>query len=336
MTGEDAVAAFLSWLSAERGASPRTIDAYRGDLALFFSFMTEHRGAPLDLKALGALGLSDLRAWLAHEQTRALTPHGGRPATTRDRAARSRARRVSTLRSFFRFLDRRLNVENPAAQLLVTPRVKTPLPRPLTRSDAAEVAPGVAATERTPMAQARDEALFLLLYGAGLRISEALALNVGDFDAARAGGFLRIVGKGGKERLAPLVPRVLDALTQWRRAHPSPARDEPLFPGVRGGRLNPAVAQRAMREWRIGEGLPDHATPHALRHSFATHLLEGGADLRSIQELLGHASLSTTQRYTLADEARLLDVWERAHPRAALGAADGAEGLRAGEKGEPE
>ncbi|GBQ23262.1 site-specific tyrosine recombinase XerC [Acetobacter estunensis NRIC 0472] len=322
MTAEDALRQFLAWMVAEKGASLHTIDAYRGDLARFLAFLTRHHGGEPSLDTLRTTALADLRAWLAHEQTEALAPRiGGRP-TTRDKAARTRARRVSALRSFYRFLARHLGVENPAPSLLTTPRTKRPLPRPLPVEAAMEVGEEVAAHESDAMAQERDRALFLLLYGCGLRISEALSLDVGDLDIALGSGALRIRGKGGKERLAPLVPRVEEALRRWRGLHPSPAKDEPLFVGVRGGRLNAAVAQRAMRTWRKGEGLPDHATPHALRHSFATHMMEGGADLRVIQELLGHASLSTTQRYTLADEARLLDVWQKAHPRATKGAGD--------------
>ncbi|NHO32731.1 tyrosine-type recombinase/integrase [Acetobacter fallax] len=322
MTGHEALEQFLAWLSGERGASPRTIDAYRSDLAFFLGFLTGHHAREPTLASLGTVSLSDLRAWLAHEQTRALNPQHGRAPTTRDKAARTRARRVSALRSFYRFLARHLGTENPAPTLLTRPRAKVSLPRPLPKPEAAEAGEAIAALEHNSMAQERDKALFLLLYGGGLRISEALSLNIRDLDAALASGFLRVTGKGNKERLVPLISRIADALKHWRRFHPSPAPDEPLFPGVRGGRLNPGVAQRAMRDWRRNEGLPEHATPHALRHSFATHMMEGGADLRSIQELLGHASLSTTQRYTLADETRLMEVWEQAHPRAKAGAGD--------------
>ena len=163
--------------------------------------------------------------------------------------------------------------------------------------------------------RARDAALFTLLYGCGLRIAEALALNVGDAPLPGSDMPLRVLGKGSKERMVPVLPIVRQAVAEWLRHHPSRDPDAPLFVGARGGRLDPAVAQRTLREFRRLAGLPEHATPHALRHSFATHLLAGGADLRSIQELLGHASLSTTQRYTAVDEAQLLDVWRRAHPR---------------------
>jgi integrase/recombinase XerC len=162
--------------------------------------------------------------------------------------------------------------------------------------------------------QARDTALFTLLYGCGLRIAEALALNVGDMPAT--GAMLRVLGKGSKERIVPMLPAVRGALDAVLALHPDRHANSPLFLGARGKRLDPAVAQKTLREFRRLHGLPEHATPHALRHSFATHLLAGGGDLRSIQELLGHASLSTTQRYTAVDEARLVEVWRKAHPRA--------------------
>jgi integrase/recombinase XerC len=253
---------------------------------------------------------------MAQAQEQASRPHARR--STPDQAARTRARRVSALRSFFKYLARREGVENPAVSLLRLPRTKKTLPRPLAREDALAAPDDIASMALTPMEEQRNAALFLLLYGCGLRISEALNLNIADLHTMEGSGVLRIHGKGGKERLVPVLPAVCRALEAWRKRHPAPAPDSPLFVGVRGGRLQPAIAQKAMREWRVSNGLPEHVTPHALRHSFATHLMEGGADLRVIQELLGHASLSTTQRYTLADEARLLDVWTRAHPRAQM------------------
>ncbi|OAG77620.1 Tyrosine recombinase XerC [Acetobacter malorum] len=314
MTAEEAVQKFLEWMATEKRASPLTIDAYRADLARFLGFMTEHLDGLPDMAGLGRISLRDFRAWLAQEQARSAASRNRQ--STPDRAARTRARRVSAVRSFFRYLARRQGVENPAVALLATPRNKKPLPRPLSVTDAKAVPEDIAALAQTPMAQQRDGALFLLLYGCGLRISEALNLNISDLGTLSSSGVLRIKGKGNKERLVPVLPAVQQALETWRKRHPSPLPESPLFPGVRGGRLQAGVAQKAMREWRALAGLPDHVTPHALRHSFATHLMEGGADLRVIQELLGHASLSTTQRYTLADEARLLDVWSRAHPRA--------------------
>ena len=320
MTGEDAVQKFLAWMAVEKRASLLTIDAYRGDLARFLAFMTTHLGGPPDMQGLASLSLRDLRAWLAHEVAQAQA-QAKRPLarkTTPDQAARTRARRVSALRSFFKYLARREGVENPAVSLLRLPRTKKTLPRPLAREAALLAPEDIASMARTPMEEQRNATLFLLLYGCGLRISEALNLNIADLQGMDGSGVLRIHGKGGKERLVPVLPVVRKALEAWRKRHPAATADSPLFVGVRGGRLQPAIAQKAMREWRIGNGRPEHVTPQALRHSFATHLMEGGADLRVIQELLGHASLSTTQRYTLADEARLLDVWTRAHPRAQM------------------
>ncbi|MBS4074058.1 tyrosine recombinase XerC [Ameyamaea chiangmaiensis] len=314
MMGDDARMRFLEWLRDERRASPRTVDAYGADVARFLDFLRGHLGGDVDTASLAALSLSDFRAWLADETERGARPRPGHRPPTRDQALRSRARRLSSVKTFFRWLGRRCGVRNDAVALLATPRLKPTVPRPLPVARAMEAPDGIAALAHGPMEQRRDYALFVLLYGTGLRISEALALNVGDVERLPAS--LRVRGKGGKERVVPLVPAVNEALRAWRVAHPDPASDAPLFVGTRGGRLQPAIAQRAMRTWRAMAGLPDHATPHALRHSFATHLMEAGADLRSIQELLGHASLSTTQRYTLADEARLMDVWSRAHPRA--------------------
>ena len=319
MTADEALVAFLEWLAVEKRSSPLTVEAYRGDLSRFFGFMTTHLDGLPDMAGLGRISLRDLRAWLAYEQEQAQSSRAVREGrTTPDQAARTRARRVSAVRSFFRYLTRQQGVENPAVQLLGSPRVKKTLPRPLGRQDALSAPAGIAELAQTPMEQSRNTALFLLLYGCGLRISEGLNLNVGDLRDMDSSGVLRIRGKGGKERLVPVLPVVRAGLEAWRARHPMPEAASPLFVGVRGGRLQPAVAQKAMREWRELSGLPAHVTPHALRHSFATHLREGGADLREIQELLGHASLSTTQRYTLADEAHLLDVWTRAHPRAQL------------------
>jgi integrase/recombinase XerC len=216
------------------------------------------------------------------------------------------------VRSFFRFLARRHGVDNPSLKLIATPRAKPPVPRALGTGQAREVTESIAEMSDAAATQARDTALFTLLYGCGLRIAEALALDVRDARDA----VLRVVGKGGKERIVPVLAVVREAIAAWLALHPDPRPDSPLFLGVRGRRLDAAVAQRTLRRFRRLQGLPEHATPHALRHSFATHLLAGGADLRSIQDLLGHASLSTTQRYTAVDEAGLVAVWRKAHPRA--------------------
>jgi len=313
MMAHDALRDWTEWLTHERRSSLRTVEAYRHDIVLALAFFEQHLGGDVDLTSLAKLSLADLRAWLAHETARSEKPT--RRATNADSRARSRARRVSALRSFYRYLAVRFDISNPAPGLLATPRLKKRLPRPLGQEQALAAPEGISDDAYTSAAALRDKALFTLLYGTGLRIGEALALDVRDLSNAGE-NMLRVVGKGGKERLVPLLPAVRETLETWKAAHPSPSPDAPLFCGTRGGRLNPGVAQRAMREWRKGEGLPDSATPHALRHSFATHLMEGGADLRAIQELMGHASLSTTQAYTLADEKHLLDVWRKAHPRA--------------------
>lgn len=314
MMARAALDAWLSWLAQARRASGNTVAAYRGDIEQALGFLTDHLGQEPDLAALQRLSLADLRAWLAHETARAERGVTGRVGT-RDGQARTRARRVSALRSFFRYLSERHDIDNPAPGLLAAPRVKKRLPRPLTRDQALAVPEEIAVMAHTGIGALRDEALFTLLYGTGMRIGEALALNIGDLDAS-GGDVLRVVGKGGRVRMVPLLPIVAKALTDWRAQHPSPSPDAPLFVGARGGRLQAPVARRAMQQWRNTTGAAASATPHALRHSFATHMLEGGADLRAIQELLGHASLSTTQTYTLADEKHLMSVWQAAHPRA--------------------
>jgi len=297
----DSVAAFLDWLARARQASPLTIEAYGRDLGAFLVFLTGHLGAEPCLVDLGALTQADLRAWLAHE-----AGLGTVNAT--------RARHLSAVRSLFRFLARHRGIANPAPGLLGTPRARPPIPRALTAPQALAVVNDIGEATDTALIQARDTALFTLLYGAGLRINEALSLDVG---SVRAGAdTLLVQGKGGKERLVPLLPAVRQALAAWLLLHPDPQPASPLFLGVKGGRLVARVAQRTMETFRAMAGLPAHATPHALRHSFATHLLAGGADLRSIQELLGHASLSTTQRYTSVDPAQLRTVWRHTHPRA--------------------
>jgi integrase/recombinase XerC len=303
MTGEEARQGFLAWLTHERRASPLTVEAYGRDLAFFLGFLTNHLGGEPDLAALRALTQADLRAWLASEAAQ-----GAGNAT--------RARHLSAVKSFYRFMAKRYGVTNPAPGLLGAPRAKKPIPRALGPKDASAIAADIGENSDDPAVQARDTAFFTLLYGCGLRISEALGLARRDAPLPGKRDALRVRGKGDKERIVPVLPVVREAIAAWLRFHPDPSPEAPLFLGVRGRRLDPAVAQRTLRTYRRLAGLPEHATPHALRHSFATHLLAGGADLRSIQELLGHASLSTTQRYTAVDQERLLAVWRAAHPRA--------------------
>jgi integrase/recombinase XerC len=301
MTAEEARIAFLDWLGRERRSAPLTVEAYGVDIAGFLGFLTQHLGGEPDLGALAALRQADLRAWLA-----AAAADGAGNAT--------RARKLSAVRTFFRFLARRHGVESPALALIATPRANKPVPRALATVQARNVTEHIGEMSDVAAIQARDTALFVLLYGCGLRIAEALALDVRDVPGP--GAMLKVVGKGSKERIVPVLPAVREALGGWLALHPDRAPDSPLFVGALGKRLNAGVAQRTLREFRRLNGLPEHATPHALRHSFATHLLAGGADLRSIQDLLGHASLSTTQRYTSVDDAHLLEVWRKAHSRA--------------------
>jgi integrase/recombinase XerC len=303
MLAEPARQEFLAWLAHERRASPLTVEAYGRDISFFLSFLTLHLGGEPDLAALAALRTADLRAWLAKEAN-----DGAGNAT--------RSRHLSAVRGFFRWLARRKNVSNAQVALLATPRAKQPLPKALTVPQARAVACDIGEASDDAAQQARDTALFCLLYGSGLRIAEALALNVADAPLPGSEAMLRVTGKGSKQRIVPVLPAVRTALADWLRLHPRRVPDAPLFLGARGERLNAGVAQRTLRNFRRLNGLPEHATPHALRHSFATHLLAGGADLRSIQDLLGHASLSTTQRYTSVDAERLMEVWRRTHPRA--------------------
>jgi integrase/recombinase XerC len=292
---------FLTWLGAERRAAAKTVETYGRDLAAFLGFLTRHTGGAPTAETLATLRGQDIRAWLAHEAA-----NGAGNAT--------RAKKLSALATFFRYLRKRHGIDNTAIALIARPRAKKTLPRALTPADARAVAENIGDATDTPVLQARDTALMCLLYGAGLRINEALSLNVSDIPAT--GNALRVTGKGGKQRIVPVLPAIRIALETYLKLHPNPQRAEPLFLGARGARLNAGVVQKTLRDFRRLAGLPEHATPHALRHSFATHLLAGGADLRSIQELLGHASLSTTQRYTDVDTAQLMDVWRDTHPRA--------------------
>ena len=301
MTAAEARVGFLAWLAETRRSPETTIEAYGHDIAGFLGFLTNHVGAEPDLAALTALRPADIRAWLSHE-------------AAEGRGNATRARRLSAIRSFFRWLSRYHGVSSASLTLIATPKRRPPAPKALTPADARAAARDIGEVSNRAMVQARDTALLTLLYGSGLRIAEALALKVAD--APRAGSALRVRGKGNKTREVPVLPAVSNAIGAWLRLHPSPAPDAPLFVGVRGKRLDPAVAQRTLRTFRRLNGLPEHTTPHALRHSFATHLLAGGGDLRAIQELLGHASLSTTQRYTSVDAERLIAVWRAAHPRA--------------------
>lgn len=297
----NALQLWLQGLRALDGASDNTINAYQGDLSSFLAFMTQHSGAPQGLGALARITTTDMRSWMAQE----------RKAGT---GARSLARRLSAVKSFYRWLAEREGFEPTAVLAARAPKFQKKLPRPLAEDAARAVIETVELQSNTDWIAARDVAVVTLLYGCGLRISEALALTG---KTAPLPSSLRILGKGGKERLVPVIAAAREAVARYIALSPYPNEaDGPLFRGARGGALNPRQIQGAMAQARAQLGLPASATPHALRHSFATHLLEAGGDLRAIQELLGHASLSTTQAYTAVDTAHLMAVYNRSHPRA--------------------
>ena len=291
------------WLRDEKRASRHTCLAYQRDLAHFLTFISGHLGQAPALAELSRLATTDFRAWLA-----------ARSAAGLQRTSTARA--LSSLRGFFRWLQRRGLAENTALTTLRTPKVPKAVPKALTAAEAEEAIATVAELSDDDWVGKRDCAVLLLLYGCGLRIGEALGLTRGM--APKAGqDSLLVTGKGNKQRMVPLLPVVQAAIADYLAACPyGQDKDSPLFLGKRGGPLGPRQVQQRMRELRLLLGLPESATPHALRHSFATHLLAGGGDLRAIQELLGHASLASTQRYTEVDVAGLLDVYDRAHPRA--------------------
>ncbi|HLF58356.1 MAG TPA: tyrosine recombinase XerC [Alphaproteobacteria bacterium] len=292
---------WLNWLSQERRGARHTVAAYKRDAEAFVAFTAQHLGGPVQLSDLAGLRPADFRAWLAKR-------------ANEGRARTSTARALSAVRSLFRFLERRNLVQNAALGTLRTPKLPRSLPKPLSHDEAEDATTRIGDVAAEPWIALRDTALLTLLYGCGLRIDEALAL---DRRAAPLDDMLRIKGKGGKERVVPVLPAVADAIAKYLTACPHKlGRDDPLFVGARGRRLQAGVVQRQMRKLRNYLGLPDTATPHALRHSFATHLLSDGGDLRAIQELLGHASLSTTQRYTAVDKSQIMKVYARAHPRA--------------------
>ncbi len=297
-----------AWLAHERRISDHTLDGYGRDLRKFLQFITGHLGYPPGLRDLEALKPRDFRGYLASRHAEGL-------------ARSSTARAMSTLRNFFRFMEQRGVVENAAIGAIKTPKVPHSVPKALTMEDALTAVETVGDLADESWIGKRDTAVMLLLYGCGLRIGEALGLNLGQApgrdDNPDSPDSIVVTGKGDKQRLVPVLPVVADAIGDYVEACPFDlAPDGPLFVGKRGKRLQARVIQRQMGILRVRLGLPETATPHALRHSFATHLLAGGGDLRTIQELLGHASLSTTQRYTDVDAGRLKAVYDDAHPRA--------------------
>lgn len=297
----DALETWLDHQRALKGAAANTITAYAGDLGEFLAFITQHKGAPQGLGALSHITVSDMRAWMAHTRSGDVGP-------------RSLARKLSAVKSFYRWLAAREGFEPTAVLSTRAPKYTRKLPRPLAVDAARDMVEAIGMQSLTPWVGLRDIAVLTLLWGCGLRISEALSLRGGDAPLPQV---MRITGKGGKERIVPVVGAAQQAVDAYIAACPHILQDDqPLFRGIRGGALAPRAIQKAMEAARMQLGLPATATPHAMRHSFATHLLNAGGDLRSIQELLGHASLSTTQAYTAVDTARLMDVYNSAHPKA--------------------
>jgi integrase/recombinase XerC len=296
------IALWLHHLAAERRMSPNTIEAYRRDVLQFLVFLAKHRGGAPGLKDIAALTPADIRAFMAARRGDGI-------------GSRSLMRMLAGLRAFGRYLERNGKGRLGALTAVRAPKVAKTLPRPLDVNAARAIAdPGMAGDQRAPWIGARDAAVLALLYGAGLRISEALGLKRTDFGAQDA---LTVLGKGRKQRMVPLIAPVRQLIADYLALCPYDlAAAGPLFVGAKGGALSPRIVQLAMARLRGALGLPETATPHALRHSFATHLLARGGDLRSIQELLGHASLSTTQIYTEVDAARLIAAYRSAHPRA--------------------
>lgn len=297
----DALEGFLAHQRAIKGAAENTVTAYGNDITEFLAFMTEHSGQTQGLGALARIDTRDMRAWMA--RTRA----GGV-------GARSLARKLSAVKAFYKWLAAREGFEPTAVLSTRAPKFTKKLPRPLDESAARELLDITPLQSDKPWIGARDTAVLTLLWGCGLRISEALSLTAGQTPLPQV---LRIVGKGGKERIVPVIDAARDAVGAYMSVCPYdlPA-DGPLFRAVRGGALAPRAIQKVMANARMQLGLPASATPHAMRHSFATHLLNAGGDLRAIQELLGHASLSTTQAYTAVDTVRLMEVYAKAHPKA--------------------
>jgi len=296
-----ALAGWLDYQRALKGAAANTITAYQTDILGFLAFMTQHHGEAQGLGPVSRITVNDMRAWMAHERGRGV-------------AARSLARSLSAVKSFYRWLAEREGFEATAVLSTRAPKFQNKLPRPLAVDAARAMIDTVDMQARDPWVAARDTAVVTLLYGCGLRISEALGLCGADVPLPAT---LRIVGKGGKERVVPVIASARAAVDAYIHVCPFPPEtDQPIFRGVRGGPLYPRAIQSVMEKARMQLGLPATATPHAMRHSFATHLLNAGGDLRSIQELLGHASLSTTQAYTAVDTARLMEVYDAAHPRA--------------------
>lgn len=293
------IASWRQEMTSVRRLADNTLEAYGRDLCQFTAFLAGHTGEPVNLDTLKGLRAADIRSFMAVRRQESA-------------GSRSLARALSALKSFFRYLERTGVMRTEALNTIRAPKQPASLPKALTVAEARRTLDATREMEERDWVAARDVAVLSLCYGAGLRISEALAVTPADLD----GSSMRVTGKGGKTRLVPLIAAARQAVEQYLRLCPfALAPDQPLFRGVRGGVLSPRLIQQRVAQLRSALGLPPSATPHALRHSFATHLLGRGGDLRAIQELLGHASLSTTQIYTRVDTEHLLESYRKAHPR---------------------
>lgn len=294
---------FIDHLRGERRLAEKTCEAYQRDISEFLGFLARYFEAPIHLPDIVSVEARGFRAYLAQ-----------RRRSNRPLSAASIQRQLSAVRTFYRYIERRWDAPNSALPLIRGPRVKRPLPKAVTQAEALKIVNQPLDSPGKPWIAARNQAVLALCYGAGLRIAEALSLTGRDVPLGRQ---IMLTGKGGKTRLVPILPVLAEAVGEYMRQTPFHlAADEPIFRGARGGVLRPEIIQAEVRRLRGALGLPETATPHALRHSFATHLLAGGGDLRTIQQLLGHESLSTTQRYTDVDAARLINIHAGAHPRA--------------------
>jgi integrase/recombinase XerC len=304
MTAASALhAEWVAYLRYERRFAPNSVEAYERDVDAFLDFLQTHLGGEPSGQDLAALEPRDLRAYLAHRRQ-------GEDAL----GDRSLSRALAAIRGFYRYLERRHKLANPRLALVRGPKLKRSLPRPVSEKAAQDLIADAEASAAQPWIGARDAALVTLLYASGLRISEALALKGGDHPLPE---MLRVTGKGGNQRLVPMLAAAREAIARYATSCPHAlVKDEPLFRGVRGGPLSPRDAQALMARLRGRLGLPSSATPHALRHAFATHLLAHGGDLRAIQDLLGHESLSTTQTYASVETQKILQAYRAAHPRA--------------------
>ena len=295
-----ALTCWYNYIADEKRVSKNTIEAYCKDVESFFDFLSSHIGGPISLTNLKNLVASDFRAFMASRRR-----SGSGPRTI--------ARLMSSLRSLFQYLEKVDIIKNHAIHSVRIPKTPHSIPKPLSTNQANNL---IDDNEKNSWVIARDNAIFLLLYGCGLRISEALELNIKDAPTEDWQDSIRVMGKGRKIREVPILPDVKKGILRYLELYPGKSdMDAPLFIGVKGGRLSPRIVQITMQRMKNSMNLPDNATPHSLRHSFATHLLQAGVDLRSIQELLGHSSLSSTQIYTEVDKKKLTDVHQNSHPR---------------------